>query len=226
MSDFTFEIVAECFRDSTRVKSLLENIINSRLVRSFAGTWPVDRVTMSLGVNFIVRKLFRRRFKIFSHITHLGVAWRGKESPDRWKRDKYREKVIRSACSLPFSNFHQRDTKASKNNGDKTETNVAKFFSKFFQLQLYKRRDEAITFFTYFTIFRITIDSGHRKTLCIHENRGHREKINFEKRRGTISGRNLHGCGLLKTWHEWRKYFSFRVYTIFMRPYSTGDIYF
>lgn len=92
MSDFTFEIVAECFRDSTRVKSLLENIINSRLVRSFAGTWPVDRVTMSLGVNFIVRKLFRRRFKIFSHITHLGVAWRGKESPDRWKRDKYREK--------------------------------------------------------------------------------------------------------------------------------------
>lgn len=81
----------------------------------------------------------------------------------------------------------------TKNNGDKTETNVAKFFSKFFQLQLYKKRDKAITFLTYFTIFRITIDSGHRKTLCIHENRGHREKINFEKRRGTISGRNLHG---------------------------------
>lgn len=76
------------------------------------------------------------------------------------KERQVSRKVIRSACSLPFSNFHQRDTKASKNNGDKTETNVAKFFSKFFQLQLYKRRDEAIIFFTYFTIFRITIDSG------------------------------------------------------------------
>lgn len=76
------------------------------------------------------------------------------------KERQVSRKVIRSACSLPFSNFHQKDTKASKNNGDKTETNVAKFFSKFFQLQLYKRRDEAIIFFTYFTIFRITIDSG------------------------------------------------------------------
>lgn len=221
MSDFTFEIVAECFRDSTRVKSLLENIINSRLVRSFAGTWPVDRVTMSLGVNFIVRKLFRRRFKIFSHITHLGVAWRGKESPDRWKRDKYREKWYGVRAPSLFQIFIGEIRKRLKTTGIRRKQTWPNFFQNF-QLQLYKRRDEAITFFTYFTIFRITIDSGHRKTLCIHENRGHREKINFEK----LIGRNLHGCGLLKTWHEWRKYFSFRVYTIFMRPYSTGDIYF
>lgn len=92
MSNFTFEIVAECFRDSTRIKSLLENIINSQLVRSFAGTWPVDRVTMSLGVNFIVRKLFRPRFKIFSHITHFGVLRDAEKSRAIVERETNREK--------------------------------------------------------------------------------------------------------------------------------------
>lgn len=113
---------------------------------------------------------------------------------------------------------------------NKTKRTNVKFFStKIFKLQLCKRRDKVHFSFslslTFFNILRI----NSQETLCGIGGGQSREKINFGKRRGTISGRNLHGCGLLKTWHEWRKYFSFRghaFHTIFTRPYSTGDIYF
>lgn len=104
------------------------------------------------------------------------------------------------------------------------------FFNKNFQTStLQETRQSSYFFFslslTFFNILRI----NSQETLCGIGGGQSREKINFGKRRGTISGRNLHGCGLLKTWHEWRKYFSFRghaFHTIFTRPYSTGDIYF
>lgn len=103
------------------------------------------------------------------------------------------------------------------------------FFNKNFPSTLQETRQSSYFFFslslTFFNILRI----NSQETLCGIGGGQSREKINFGKRRGTISGRNLHGCGLLKTWHEWRKYFSFRghaFHTIFTRPYSTGDIYF
>ena len=103
------------------------------------------------------------------------------------------------------------------------------FFNKNFPSTLQETRQSSYFLFslslTFFNILRI----NSQETLCGIGGGQSREKINFGKRRGTISGRNLHGCGLLKTWHEWRKYFSFRghaFHTIFTRPYSTGDIYF